>query len=165
MGRRRTRSLAVVEHAHFRAWRNAFICQRKAASTIQRYWAVFANIDPVTLDRISSAFLLFRKPRMLRFDANALNAYIRSSGDFCDPIARCEYAPHELMRLDRICNNNESIFNARDRLLRQREDSLVHQSILTALESELFSSINDAVELSSLPHVCHLSTTAYCVAL
>lgn len=93
---------------------------------------------------------------MLRFDADALNAYIRSSGDFCDPIARMEYAPHELMRLDRICKSSESLTDARSRLLKQREDSLVHQSILTALESELSSSISEAIELSPLPHASRL---------
>lgn len=93
---------------------------------------------------------------MLHFDAHALNAYIRSSGDFKDPIARKEYESHELMRLDRQCGNTEPLFDARGRLLQQREDSLIYQSILSALESELCDSINQAIDLTPLPHASSL---------
>lgn len=151
MGRRRTRSLTGIEQKHFLIWKIKVTQKKAAALTLQRAWCAFNTVDPVSLQRIATPFLLYRHPRILRFDADSLANYIHASGDFCDPIARVKYQRHELMRLDRMCPHKENIVDAQDRLLRQREESLSFQSILTALENELRDSILEAIELSEFP--------------
>lgn len=148
--RRRTRSRTVIEKTHFLAW-TTLIRTNKAALIVQRAWSRFNTLDPISLERISKPFMVYRCFKPILYDAHTLSAYIRSSGDFCDPIAREPYAHHELMRLDRVCPGEEKIVEARSRLIRKRQEALILDSILTALESELRENVLQAIDLASSP--------------
>ena len=123
----------------------------RAAQRIQSKWRIYTTIDPITLQRITGAdFLLCRCDRLHRYDAHTLASYIRTSGDFDDPIARIEYQTHELMRLDRLTNlgaKKERLVDLRDDLMGRRREDILVESISVALERELSATISLACEI------------------
>ena len=59
------------------------------------------GVDPITMDPVRKAFYLHRNGAMIVYRASTLFEYVSASGDLYDPVARQQYANHELTRLER----------------------------------------------------------------
>ena len=140
----RAKALRVVT-----AWRSLIRRWSRAVKLVQGAWRRYATIDPLTLERVTGLeFVICRCNRLHRYDAHTLAKYIRSSGDFYDPIAREKYQTHELMRLDRITDSSAEncLVTLRQELTIRREEDMLLESISVALERELSDTILTACE-------------------
>ena len=98
------------------------------------------------LGPVRTPFRVCRNGRMITYDCHTLYKYIRVSGDIKDPIARQEFAHHELMRLARRCNGrvrSEELRSTHDAEVRRRE-------LLAYLENELLTEVTNPVSGSAM---------------
>lgn len=114
--------------------------ERKNAVYIQRKWREYFEIDPVSFERIQLKFTIFRGGKQYNYDANTLASYILASADFTDPIARLSYSSTELQALDDIVGSN--FMNNKEYIIASRRERDDRESILNALENELYSTLD-----------------------
>ena len=126
-----------------RTRRTLTVCIRK----LQRRVRERLLRDPITLECIRRRFCLVRGQTTIVFDASALYAYIRASGDYCDPVTRGTYSAPELLRLARANQRpHRELVHSYETWTAKREQMHTRMSLEAALEVEMGERVWDFID-------------------
>ena len=125
------------------------IRRRRARALIFRNMLRLSR-DPILLQPITTLFLLYRGQQFQAYDAHVLRQYIMTTGDLYDPVSRCRYTTHELMRLDRtVGQKNTVLVHLLPNLREHRQQLYTMHALCDALEREIYDHIDRALHISS----------------
>ncbi len=113
-------------------------CKQKEVRELFVKWKWKVSRDPISLQSVTTEFIIIRNEGVYRYDANVLFEYVSSTGDYFDPICRIEYNDCELLRLSHTTGFRQNFL--RDNklsFLNNRQAYFTRLSLCNVIENEM----------------------------
>jgi hypothetical protein len=124
--------------------------RHQCATCIQRWWRESVHFDPISLERVSVPFRVYRGKVAIVYNAPTLHAYICTTGDLLDPVCRTKFSAAELRRLDVVVGGERQLHRQIHSLEAQQGASAMRIDLCDAIERDMRAHVHALAELPDL---------------